>query len=1767
MASQIASPPVSQGDQDRHDRDALAFKLLVELLSYHLASPVRWIETQNELLQQTPAIHRFLEVGPRTTLTPMAKKTAGLQPTARAPSQKSKYSFLSTADNVEDIYYEYPQQEVQHDDAQVEPQPAQPPVEPQATVAPSAAVESIRKVPSKQLALSASHILLAIVADKLRKPFDQVPFDTTIQDASGGKSTLQNEIIGILVSEFGKLPDGAEYMPLKDLGGALQGGFSGQPGKQMSALISKFINGKMPAGFNKSAIMEYLESSWGLSQTHSMVPLCLATAEPGGRLASKDSAQEFLGSFVQRYAPIVGISFTSQRMEVAGAHSSSTTTSQPGNQWSQGDQPGGPVAYQKAEQPYDDSRLQALTESTEEMTERLAQLEAELGEQFLDGVQPAFDLLKARHYDSWWNWVRADLISWLGQARDLNDQGSFEADDTVRHILNRWESSCTDILRSWSLGSGSGAFNSKMMQLAAAAERAGPIFLYTRPALGPKTVINDDGAVQTTEEPRTTPTYPGLIRQTRLSGSGTHLPFVNVQTRAELTDFAYDPDATNILLDTIHTGAATGFTYAGKSALVTGAGPDSIGAEIVKGLLQGGAQVVVTTSRHMSSSGPVFEKMYKKYGARGSKLTVVPMNQGSQQDCEALVQYIYGTDSPTGGDLDFVVPFAALNQVGEIHMLDDRAELAHRTMLVNLLRILGCIRKEKEDRMITTRPTTVILPMTCNEGTIGSDGLYAESKIALRSLFNRFYSESWADYLNVCGAAIGWTRGTGIMQPLNNISEEIEKLGVLTFTPAETAFNILALMTPEMGLLLEEQPILVDMAAGLREMWRLKDTISNAFSTIAKKQKVQKALRAERLLHAEVLLGQSTTESPVTPHSRRANLRLPFPHLPAYDKITSNLPELKGMVDLSRTVVVVGYSELGPWGSSRTRWEMEHDGKFSLAGYVEIAWTMGLIKHFSGELNGKAYVGWVDCETNDPVSDEEVPHKYHEHIMGHVGLRLIEPEGVMGYDPAKKESLHEVVVEWDLPPFECSKAAAEAFKHRHGDGVSIQSISEDEYRVVVKKGTSFMVPQASSFDTVVAGQVPKGWDPARYGIPEDIIQHVDRIALYLLCCVSEALLSAGIADPYELYQHIHVSELVSCLGTSDGPVTMAQRMFRDRYLDRHVQNDVLAEFFHNTMGAWVNMLLLSSTGPIRTPIGACATALECVDSGCEAIRSGRYKVALVGGSDEFAEEISYEFAQLKATINSTEQLRVGRLPAEMSRPTASSRKGFVESAGSGVQLLMSAELALEMGLPIYGIVAYSQMAGDQIGRSLPAPGKGVLSAARETASAKDSPLLDLSYRRVMFNQEMAEVEHWHSGQILTEGPSETLEFIKASKVRSAQHRWANDLWSQNPSMSQIKAALATWGLTIDDIQVASLHGTSTKANDRNESDVINTQMTHLGRTPGNPILVVCQKGLTGHPKGPAGAWQLNGCLQMMQTGIVPGNRNADNVDKALREFQHLVYPSEATKLGEIRATTVTSFGFGQKGAIAVVISPKYLFAAVSPSAFEDYRSRTLRRQMLANPAFVSGMLNHSVVKVKSSSPWKDEKGLHRMLLDPNCRLADDGTLVTKKPAEHPRPEPQPPKSPESTTSRRSQRTNSGNLSGSVRGMLDSISTSSNNASMTSVGIDVEDIGSVNTDNTIFLNRNFTPTERKFCSNSPNPRASYAGRWSAKEAVFKSLQISSLGPGAPMKSIEIVSESGIPKVKLHGRAQQAATSKGINRVEVSISHASERVIAIALAQRG
>jgi fatty acid synthase subunit beta len=54
---------------------------------------------------------------------------------------------------------------------------------------------------------------------------------------------------------------------------------------------------------------------------------------------------------------------------------------------------------------------------------------------------------------------------------------------------------------------------------------------------------------------------------------------------------------------------------------------------------------------------------------------------------------------------------------------------------------------------------------------------------------------------------------------------------------------------------------------------------------------------------------------------------------------------------------------------------------------------------------------------------------------------------------------------------------------------------------------------------------------------------------------------SGITDPYELYKHVHPSEVGTSLGSGMGGTVSMAKMFKDRRDERDVQNDILQETY------------------------------------------------------------------------------------------------------------------------------------------------------------------------------------------------------------------------------------------------------------------------------------------------------------------------------------------------------------------------------------------------------------------------------------------------------------------------------------------------------------------------------------------------------------------------------------------------------------------------------
>ena len=109
------------------------------------------------------------------------------------------------------------------------------------------------------------------MSEKLGMDFNAVAPSKTIKELCGGKSALQNEILGDLAGEFKAEPERAEEQPLSELGAKFNANYKARAtsisapdagtlcwslqghGKIMSALATRSIQRAMPGGYGVSS--------------------------------------------------------------------------------------------------------------------------------------------------------------------------------------------------------------------------------------------------------------------------------------------------------------------------------------------------------------------------------------------------------------------------------------------------------------------------------------------------------------------------------------------------------------------------------------------------------------------------------------------------------------------------------------------------------------------------------------------------------------------------------------------------------------------------------------------------------------------------------------------------------------------------------------------------------------------------------------------------------------------------------------------------------------------------------------------------------------------------------------------------------------------------------------------------------------------------------------------------------------------------------------------------------------------------------------------------------------------------------------------------------------------------------------------------------------------------------------------------------------------------------------------------------------------------
>jgi len=99
-----------------------------------------------------------------------------------------------------------------------------------------------------------------------------------------------------------------------------------------------------------------------------------------------------------------------------------------------------------------------------------------------------------------------------------------------------------------------------------------------------------------------------------------------------------------------------------------------------------------------------------------------------------------------------------------------------------------------------------------------------------------------------------------------------------------------------------------------------------------------------------------------------------------------------------------------------------------------------------------------------------------------------------------------------------------------------------------------------------------------------------------------------------------------------------------------------------------------------------------------------------------------------------------------------------------------------------------------------------------------------------------------------------------------------------------------------------------------------------------------------------------------------------------------------------------------------------------------------------------------------------------------------------------------------------------------------------------------------------IERLFSDGERADAAKRADPTERLAVRFAAKEAVMKALGVG-IG-GIDLRDVEVAkAESGEPSLVITGRAAQLASSRGVTRWHLSLTHTERSAIAFVVAEVG
>lgn len=270
--------------------------------------------------------------------------------------------------------------------------------------------------------------------------------------------------------------------------------------------------------------------------------------------------------------------------------------------------------------------------------------------------------------------------------------------------------------------------------------------------------------------------------------------------------------------------------------------------------------------------------------------------------------------------------------------------------------------------------------------------------------------------------------------------------------------------------------------------------------------------------------------------------------------------------------------------------------------------------------------------------------------------------------------------------------------------------SPGQFDIVVNDGMDVIFPDHKTAAVQSAGQLPSGFKP---GTLYQSRNHPRNLQMTVFGA-SDALSSTGLSLE-TLTQSVAPDQIAVYASNSIGQLDDFGFGGLTKYpaLGRRTTSKQMPLGYAQMPADFINAYMLGNVGATGGALGACATFLYNLRSGVNDIRAGRRKVVLVGGSDAPVTPEIIEGFRAMGALAEDKDLRalnnVKSLTDEHYRNACrpfGNNCGFTMGESAQFIVLMSDDLAIELGADIHGAVPEVFVNADGHKKSISAPGVG-----------------------------------------------------------------------------------------------------------------------------------------------------------------------------------------------------------------------------------------------------------------------------------------------------------------------------------------------------------------------------------------------------------------------------------------------------------------------------